>query len=222
VWQRIFWAVSAGAAAGVLLLFGGLQALQTAAITTALPFCAIMLVMAYSLWRGLRDERAAAAPHAASTGEAVQPPAPAQGPRPWAARLRAAAERKGRPRRAAAAGAPPGSAAGLIEGVALPAFAEIAEELRAAGREARIERGPALAALTVLREGREEFYYAVRLRAFQRMAFAFPEPPRGAGALELRAEIVLRSGPRAEFDAARLTREGLIRNFLDEYASWTG
>ena len=42
VWQRIFWAVCAGTIAGVLLLAGGLQALQTAAIASALPFAVIM------------------------------------------------------------------------------------------------------------------------------------------------------------------------------------
>ncbi|MCL4800556.1 MAG: hypothetical protein KJ025_13275, partial [Burkholderiales bacterium] len=134
----------------------------------------------------------------------------------------AIAERRGRPRRAHVAGAPPERAAELIERVALPAFAEIAEELRRTGRQALVDRGPVHAALTVLRDGREEFYYAVRLRAFQRMAFAFPEVARRPSAPMYRAEVVLRSGPRAELDAARLTREALIRDFLDEYASWIG
>jgi choline/glycine/proline betaine transport protein len=54
--QRFFWAVTAGAVAAALLLSGGLLALQTAAITMALPFCAIMLLMCYSLLTGLRAE----------------------------------------------------------------------------------------------------------------------------------------------------------------------
>ncbi len=58
--QRAFWALLEGAIAAVLLLTGagGLQALQTAAITTALPFSVIMLVMAYGLVRALyADDR---------------------------------------------------------------------------------------------------------------------------------------------------------------------
>jgi choline/glycine/proline betaine transport protein len=40
--QRIFWAVTEGAVAAILLSAGGLGALQTAAITTGLPFAVIL------------------------------------------------------------------------------------------------------------------------------------------------------------------------------------
>lgn len=54
--QRIFWALTEGAVAAVLLIGGGLGALQTAAITTGLPFALILIIMAYSLWKGLSKE----------------------------------------------------------------------------------------------------------------------------------------------------------------------
>ncbi len=53
---RIFWALAGGAIAAVLLLGGGLQALQTAVIITGLPFAIILLLMCYSLYRGLDEE----------------------------------------------------------------------------------------------------------------------------------------------------------------------
>ncbi len=56
VTQRVFWAVTEGVVAAVLLLGGGLQALQTASIATGLPFAIILLVMCYSLYRGLNQE----------------------------------------------------------------------------------------------------------------------------------------------------------------------
>jgi len=56
VGQRIFWAVTEGAVAAVLLVGGGLTALQTAAITTGLPFALVLLVMMYSLYKGLNRE----------------------------------------------------------------------------------------------------------------------------------------------------------------------
>ncbi len=56
VGQRIFWAVSEGAVAATLLLGGGLKALQTAAISTGLPFTIILLIMCYSLYKGLSQE----------------------------------------------------------------------------------------------------------------------------------------------------------------------
>ncbi|WP_439882146.1 BCCT family transporter [Pontibacter sp. MBLB2868] len=55
---RIFWALAEGAVAAVLLVGGGLQALQTAVIITGLPFALILLSMCYSLYRGLNEELA--------------------------------------------------------------------------------------------------------------------------------------------------------------------
>ncbi|MEF8851925.1 MAG: BCCT family transporter, partial [Haloarculaceae archaeon] len=54
--QRIFWAVTEGTVAAVLLWGGGLGALQTAAITTGLPFAVILTLMCYTVYRGLDNE----------------------------------------------------------------------------------------------------------------------------------------------------------------------
>jgi choline/glycine/proline betaine transport protein len=53
--QRLFWAITEGLVAAVLLLGGGLVALQTAAITTGLPFALIVLMMCWAVVRGLRN-----------------------------------------------------------------------------------------------------------------------------------------------------------------------
>ncbi|MFO8088194.1 MAG: BCCT family transporter [Bacteroidales bacterium] len=54
--QRIFWAMTEGGVAAVLLIGGGLGALQTAAITTGLPFALLLIFMARSLLKGLSGE----------------------------------------------------------------------------------------------------------------------------------------------------------------------
>lgn len=54
--QRVFWAIMEGVLAAVLLLGGGLGALQTASITTGLPFAVVLLIMCYSLYRGLSED----------------------------------------------------------------------------------------------------------------------------------------------------------------------
>jgi choline/glycine/proline betaine transport protein len=54
--QRIFWAVTEGLVAIVLLMGGGLIALQTASIITGLFFAVILLFMCFSLLKGLREE----------------------------------------------------------------------------------------------------------------------------------------------------------------------
>jgi choline/glycine/proline betaine transport protein len=52
--QRIFWAVSEGAVASVLLLAGGLGALQAAAVIAGFPFAVVLVLIAWGLIRALR------------------------------------------------------------------------------------------------------------------------------------------------------------------------
>jgi len=52
----VLWGALAGASAGVLLLMGGLEALQTASIIAAAPFLFVMIGLCASLWRSLLDE----------------------------------------------------------------------------------------------------------------------------------------------------------------------
>src|SRR6056297_4101307 len=54
--QRIFWALTEGAVAAVLLIGGGLGALQTAAISTGLPFAILLIILMWSLLKGLKKE----------------------------------------------------------------------------------------------------------------------------------------------------------------------
>ncbi|MDU0355648.1 BCCT family transporter [Paraglaciecola aquimarina] len=44
VWQRIYWAVAVGLVSAILLTAGGLNALQTMTIASALPFAIILLM----------------------------------------------------------------------------------------------------------------------------------------------------------------------------------
>jgi len=54
--QRIFWGIIEGVCAAALLMGGGLVVLQSAAIATGLPFTIVLLIMCYSLYRGLQEE----------------------------------------------------------------------------------------------------------------------------------------------------------------------
>ena len=53
---RIFWASTEGVVAAILLIGGGLGALQAGAISTGLPFVIVLLIMCYSLQQGLSRE----------------------------------------------------------------------------------------------------------------------------------------------------------------------
>lgn len=56
VGQRVFWATTEGAVAATLLLGGGLKALQTVSVLSGLPFAIILIVMCFSLLKGLNEE----------------------------------------------------------------------------------------------------------------------------------------------------------------------
>lgn len=53
---KLIWGVLITAIAVVLLIAGGLEALQTASLTSALPFTVILLIMTYAIWKVLTTD----------------------------------------------------------------------------------------------------------------------------------------------------------------------
>ncbi|MFB2539304.1 MULTISPECIES: BCCT family transporter [unclassified Acinetobacter] len=82
-WQRLFWVVLMASLAIILLLAGGLSALQTATMISALPFTVIMLFICYGLIKALRVDvlKANALQQARTTPYAIN------NPRTWQQRL---------------------------------------------------------------------------------------------------------------------------------------
>jgi choline/glycine/proline betaine transport protein len=56
LWQRVYWAIGIGLVAAILLLAGGLNALQTMTIASALPFAVVLLLAIAGLIKALRVE----------------------------------------------------------------------------------------------------------------------------------------------------------------------
>ncbi|MCE6006000.1 BCCT family transporter [Acinetobacter soli] len=83
VWQRLFWIVVMAGLSIVLLLAGGLNALQSAIIMSALPFTVIMLFICWGLIKALRIDstKMQAIQEARTTPRAIQ------NPRSWQQRL---------------------------------------------------------------------------------------------------------------------------------------
>ena len=106
---------------------------------------------------------------------------------------------------------------GFISDVVVPAFEELAEELQEYERDVEIEYGDRHASIRILKEGREEFHYEVKIRAYRKARFAFPVAPlRDAEGETYRAEIHLRDGPLHQ-DVTDASRDDLIRYFLYDY-----
>jgi len=83
LWQRLFWTVLMAILAIVLLLMGGLSALQSATMMSALPFTFIMLFICWGLLKALRLDvtKTNALQEARITPRAIQ------NPRSWQQRL---------------------------------------------------------------------------------------------------------------------------------------
>ena len=64
---RIVWGLGEGFVAAVLLMAGGLGALQTASIAAALPVSVIMLMMTYGIVKSLNEDSSAVAPSGDTT-----------------------------------------------------------------------------------------------------------------------------------------------------------
>lgn len=258
--QRIFWALLEGTVAAVLLLVGGkaaLTALQTAAITTALPFCVIMLFICWSLYVGLRQERhrqlrrAAArmvyqgehalAGMAAATGvpESTliemgktdqETPPEAEGEEPeldkkrknWREELSklytvVEKEENNLPTTEAHE-----KIKAFFDEKVLPAFRELKKEIEKHGRTARIEHLPFQADFIVMKDGEEEYVYTVKGHAYQRAQFALPEMDKKSQPRNLRAEISRAGGKPSDYEIRDCSKDGLIRDFIKEYAKWMG
>lgn len=104
----------------------------------------------------------------------------------------------------------------------VPAFEDIRGQLRELGRDARIELQPMVVVLRVLRDGQEEFTYAVRGSAYHRMSFAYPVIGEDDNIQVARAEILHPSGVSDEFRLKEFSHQGLIDDFVDAYAHWMG
>src|SRR5690606_37428644 len=124
LWQRIFWALTEGVVAAVLLMAGGLTALQTASIAGALPFSAAMLLICYGLWRGMGMEHLRTISH-------VKMPTPILGtePVPWQKRLRSLISHPKREK-----------VRHYLKTTGWEALRDVAEELRRHEVDARLEK----------------------------------------------------------------------------------
>ena len=202
VWQRVFWASCAGLVAAVLLLAGGLQALQTAALASALPFAAIMIFICYGLLRALQTESAGTPIDLSSTSDAA-PDIELS----WQQRLASITSFYDKREIAA-----------FLSETAHPALDAIAAQFRESGLVPNLTEGEDRITLTVPHGDRESFRYAVRARSFRAPSFAWTETAeKETDSLHYRAIVSGYDGDH-QHDVTGYTREQLINDLLKRYA----
>ena len=201
VWQRIFWASSTGIVAIALLLSGGLTALQTVTIASALPFSAVLLASMWGLLRAL---------HIDSTKRMLlqQSTASRSSNVAWQRRLR---NMVSFPRRA--------HVNRFLEEVVKPAAEEIAVELRKQGLAVEVREGKENRVQFEVQHNAEvNFLYEVRPRAYLRPDFSCQDDDE-ACELErkyFRAEVHLLEGGQ-DYDIMGWTRDEVIEDILSQY-----
>jgi choline/glycine/proline betaine transport protein len=199
--QRVFWCVLEGLVAASLLLAGGLGALQSATVASALPFTFVMLALVWSLVIGMRADLAQQQAHAARPH--IPPAQPAAG-LTWQRRL------------ASILHAP--TEVEVDEFIATqvrPALDQVARELTSRGRTTHVvEEDGGAVALRSPAEGVRDFVYGVS-RSTQPLANFFP---LAAGKPEYRyeARTYFSSGGRG-YDIMGMNRDQIIADILVQF-----
>ncbi len=202
VWQRVFWALTEGGVAAVLLVAGGLSALQTASITAALPFTLIMLFVCYGLLKALRLEGyrrlSLDTPYNVQIrGASV----------PWQERLKTVISH---PRKQ--------GALDFISEVAVPAMEEVSAEFRKHGLSTELSVEEKQASISVYHGGEREFLYGVHLKKHQTPAFVLEGRRKQEKDQRnfYRADIHLLEGGQ-HYDVLGYTKDQLIADMLSQY-----
>jgi choline/glycine/proline betaine transport protein len=201
--QRILWAIVMGLVAAALLLAGGLEALQTASLASALPFSFVMIAMCFGLMRALKLDIV----KQFASRDARLPTVTAAGGSHWRQRIGNLIHQPTR-----------GEVLAFLEATAKPALAEVASELRRQGLDARTGAAEGRCWVEVGHGEEIDFLYAVRARAFDPPAFVLRDA-RASRQEQLkyyRAEVYLREG-RQGYDLMGLGQAEVIHDVLDQY-----
>jgi len=203
VWQRIFWAVSEGAVAATLLVAGGLAALQTAAISSALPLIIVMFLVCYGLIKALHAEPSVRGVRPIATSSVPV----AGGSKAWQSRLKAMLGRFKE-----------GEAQAYLETTARQAMEEVLAQLTTQNiLHAGIEAEENSIRLTAGQGEEFDFFYEIKLREYSLPSVAFPElPTKKSERNYWRAEVTLLEGAQ-QYDVAGYSKEELMSDILTQF-----
>jgi len=205
VWQRIFWAVLQGVVAAVLLVAGGLGALQAASIAIALPFAIVMLIACWGMYKALQLEsiRYNSLQHHMNAGRHGKVSGT------WKNRLTRLIEFP-----------IPSETKRYINEDVISAMKEVEEELEKHAWNVEVssdsENGNSI--LTVEHDGDLDFIYEVRFRRYDMPTYAFPSAmnPTNEQKKYARAEVHLQDGNKA-YDIYGYEHDVVANDIIDQF-----
>lgn len=204
VWQRIFWSVSEGCIAAALLLAGGLAALQTATIASALPFAIVMLLMCWGLARALRLEVV----KRDRLQGAMLAPRVAIRPVSWEMRLARIIHHPTYE-----------EVMRFFNNMVEPALKRVENEFTKRGLEATVSRDDSDRVWIEVNHGDEvDFFYSVHARPYIPPSFAMRDTTakRGKALKYFRAEVYLKEGGQ-DYDIMGWSEDQVIADVIDQY-----
>ena len=206
-WQRSFWVVTEGAVAAVLLLAGGLEALQTAAIVSALPFAIIILISMFGMWRALRIE----GHRNQSLGNDNRLPPHLLKPSAWRERIDYITDKPTREK-----------VLSYIKEVVMPSMMEVSSKFAETGwtTEVNYDAVNNRAVLELQRGDDVEFWYEVRLSEHDAPDY-YTEDSADTLPQEHhhRAEVYLRRGGQT-YDLYGYKSESVINDIIDQFEKY--
>ncbi|MGB3595533.1 MAG: BCCT family transporter [Pseudomonas neustonica] len=208
--QRAFWAILEGVVAAVLLMAGGLSALQTMTIVTALPFAIIMIIAMLGMWRALVIEghRDVSLLHHMQVSRYSEDSLAAN----WKKRLAGIVNFPDR-----------NDVEGFIDKTVMPGMQRLSQSLIEQGwpAEAKLDTEHGRAYLEINKPDQLDFIYEVRLREYSRPTFAYPEMQREGenDQYYYRAEVFLRRGGQT-YDVYGYDEQEIIGDILDHFEKY--
>ena len=197
LWQRVYWAVGIGVVAAVLSLAGGLNALQTMTIASALPFAIVLLLAIIGLIKALRVEGykqdsllVAAVPH------------DSEEPNDWKARLQNIVDFPNK-----------SNVNKFINNTVKSAFESVAKELNSNNITVEIVANKGLS-LVVNHADEQDFIYRVVARKHSQPDFVNENDDDEQS--YYRAEVHLREGGQ-DYDIMGWSKTAVINNVIDQY-----
>ncbi|HAG78184.1 MAG TPA: choline transporter, partial [Pseudomonas sp.] len=207
VWQRVFWASIECVVASALLLAGGLSALQTMTIASALPFAIIMMIAALGMWRALVIE----GHHETSLQSHMQGSRLASnaGPGLWKKRLAGMVSFPSRE-----------EVDDFMNTTVLKAMRRVQRELSGQEWAAEVHTDEAHSRLylEVIKDDQVDFIYEIRAVGYAMPAFALTEGPE-ADEQYYRAEVFLRRGGQ-HYDVYGYDQADIISDILDQFEKY--
>ena len=204
--QRTFWVVIQGVLASVLLLAGGLSALQTVSIVSALPFAIVLLIAMVGMWRALIIEEH----RTESLAQENRLPPHLLTPGSWRDRLDYLTDQPTKK-----------EVLTYIKDVAKPAIEQISERLTEKGwtTEVAYDEVNKRVYLDLKRGEDVDFWYEVRLAEHDVPDYYESDDAGVAQSHHYRAEVFLRRGGQT-YDLYGYKPDAVINDVIDQFEKY--